>query len=153
MVGRRGSGIAQTSRFDGVYRLGLLLFLLGCSGGDPTATDPALIFEDGFENPQQEVEILAQGGTMVRGVDAWLKLAPRVTELRLRRQDEYVHEECGEMLDWFRHVTDDRDLQHPHGGFNCRVLKDSRFSFDNGRWLLTDRSRGVSYYRLWKKNP
>jgi hypothetical protein len=131
----------------------LLLLLLGCSGDDPTATDPALIFEDGFENPWQEVEILAQGGTRVRGFDAWLKLASRMTALRLRRADEYLDAGCGEMADWFHGVTGDKDLQHQHGGFVCQQLKDPRFKFDNGRWLLVDMTRGVSYYRIWKKNP
>lgn len=134
-------------------KYGLLLFLLGCSGGDPTAPDPDLIFEDGFENPGQEVEILAHGGTRVRGFDAWLKLLPRMTALRLRGNDEYVFADCGEMVNWFQGVTGDRDLQHLHGGFSCLALKDPRFKFDNGRWLLTDRANGFSYYRIWKREP
>jgi len=48
--------------------------LAGCSGGDPTATDPTLLFEDGFANPPDQVRIMAEGGTMVRGLDGWLKL-------------------------------------------------------------------------------
>jgi hypothetical protein len=133
-------------------RLGYLLLcvIAGCSGGDPTATDPRLIFEDAFENPLDEVEILAEGGTMVRGFDAWLKLAPKLTTLRPRNLSNYAYEDCDAMTAWFHEVTGDGNLQTLHSGLICQASKNPRFKFDNGRWLLTDRSEGLSYYRTWK---
>jgi hypothetical protein len=128
----------------------ILSMLAGCSGGDPTATDPELIFEDAFENPLEEVEVLAEGGAMVRGFDAWLKLSPRLTTLRPRNQSDYTYDDCSTMVTWFHDVTGDENLQHPHSGLICQALTDPRFKFDNGRWLLTDRSRGLTYYRVWK---
>jgi hypothetical protein len=132
--------------------IALLFTIAGCSGGDPTATDPLLIFEDAFENPAEEVDILAEGGTMVRGLDAWLKLSPKLTTLRPRNQSGYAYQECEEMLTWFHRVTRDTNLQRLHSGLICQASKEPRFKFDNGRWLLTDRSKGFSYYRIWKHN-
>ncbi|MES9990516.1 MAG: hypothetical protein ABW098_01075 [Candidatus Thiodiazotropha sp.] len=129
-----------------------LLILLGCSGGDPTAANPTLIFEDGFENPLQEVEILAEGGTIVRGLDAWLKLEPKMSTLRLRNAADYGYGDCGEMVTWFYQATEDENLSSLHSGFICQVAKEPRFKFDNGRWLLSDRTKGLFYYRIWKHN-
>ncbi|MCU7846633.1 MAG: hypothetical protein KZQ89_01280 [Candidatus Thiodiazotropha sp. (ex Lucinoma kastoroae)] len=81
--------------------LWLIILLIGCSGGDPTATDPPLIFKDGFENSLQEVDILADGGTMVRGFDAWLKIVPKLTTIRLRKAVDYDYRACGELVVWF----------------------------------------------------
>ncbi|MEW8508770.1 MAG: hypothetical protein AB2598_18925 [Candidatus Thiodiazotropha sp.] len=134
------------------FRFWPLFFLLGCSGGDPTVANPALIFKDGFDNPLQAVEILAEGGTMVHGLDVWLKLEPRMTELRLRRANDYVYDDCGEMVAWFHGVTGDETLRAMHSGFICQVSEEPRFKFDNGRWLLSDRTKGVFYYRIWKNN-
>jgi hypothetical protein len=130
----------------------LLLLVVGCSGGDPTATDPGLIFKDGFENSADEVDILAEGGTMVRGFDAWLKLSPKLTTLRPRNPSTYLYHDCAEMVVWFHQVTADDNLQQLHSGLTCQVSKDPRFKFDNGRWLLTDRSKGWHYYRIWKQH-
>jgi hypothetical protein len=130
----------------------LFLVIAGCSGGDPTATDPHLIFEDAFENPVEEVDILAEGGTMVRGFDAWLKLSPKLTTLRPRNQADYTYHDCEEMVAWFYDVTGDVNLQRLHSGLICQASTERRFKFDNGRWLLTDRSKGYSYYRVWKHN-
>ncbi|MCM8857176.1 MAG: hypothetical protein LC541_16370 [Candidatus Thiodiazotropha sp.] len=131
--------------------LWLIILLIGCSGGDPTATDPTLIFKDGFENSLQEVDILADGGTMVRGFDAWLKIVPKLTTIHLRNAANYDYRECGELVVWFYKVTRDTNLQQLHNGLVCQESIDPRFKFDNGRWLLTDRSNGVAYYRTWKK--
>ncbi|MBT2989861.1 MAG: hypothetical protein KME65_12980 [Candidatus Thiodiazotropha sp. (ex Ctena orbiculata)] len=135
----------------GIGRFWPLCLILGCSGGDPTAADPTLIFEDGFENPLEEVEILAQGGTIVNGLDAWLKLEPRMAALQLRRASDYVYGDCGEMVAWFHGVTGDENLEPQHSGFVCQHFKEPRFKSDNGRWLLTDRSKGCFYYRIWNK--
>ncbi|MCU7929244.1 MAG: hypothetical protein KZQ90_00445 [Candidatus Thiodiazotropha sp. (ex Codakia rugifera)] len=131
--------------------LWLVILLIGCGGGDPTATDPTLIFKDGFENPLQEVDILADGGTMVRGFDAWLKIVPKLTTIRLRKAADYDYRACGELVVWFYKVTGDTNLQQSNNGLVCQESIDPRFKFDNGRWLLTDRSNGVVYYRTWKK--
>ncbi|MEW8029486.1 MAG: hypothetical protein AB2792_04890 [Candidatus Thiodiazotropha sp.] len=130
----------------------LLFTLAGCSGGDPTATDPLLILEDAFENPPEEVDILAEGGSMVRGFDAWLKLSPRLTTLQPRKMSEYAYHDCEGMVVWFHAVTGDDNLQQPHSGLICQASREPRFKFDNGRWLLTDRSEGYAYYRVWKHN-
>ncbi|MEJ2618744.1 MAG: hypothetical protein P8163_00505 [Candidatus Thiodiazotropha sp.] len=132
--------------------LGFILLLNGCSGGDPTATDPELIFEDGFENPYDQVSLLAEGGTMVRGFSAWLKLSSEVTDLKPRRSREYVYVDCQEPIEWFHQVTGDEGLLVNQGQLICQRFSDDRFDFDNGRWLVTDQSRGIIYYRVWKQN-
>lgn len=132
----------------------LMPLLAGCSsGGDPTATDPALLFEDGFTSPPNQVRILAEGGTRVRGLDGWLKLQPKQTAIEPRHEDEYVYRECSAPLAWFSEVTGDPALREDAGGLLCQERVDPRFDFDNGRWLVTDRSRGLVYYRIWKKYP
>jgi hypothetical protein len=128
----------------------ILIWLQGCSGGDPTATDPELIFKDGFENDLAEVELLDDGGTMVRGFSAWLKIAPKLSELRLRRADEYQDVACDALADWFQKATGDRSLSTYRSRLSCQGFTDPRFDFDNGRWRVTDRSTGVVYYRVWK---
>jgi hypothetical protein len=129
----------------------LLPLLVACSdGGDPTATDPQLLYEDAFVTPPSEVEILAEGGVMVRGLDGWLKLQPGITGLQPRHPGRFALRDCAEPLAWFSQATGEAALASGNGNFVCRESIDPRFPFDNGRWLLTDRSRGNVYYRIWK---
>ena len=132
---------------------GLCLLLAGCSAGDPTASDPALVFEDGFTNAPSEVTVLAEGGTIVRGFDAWLKLQQQQTAIEARQHDDYVYRDCAAPLAWFSEVTGDPGLQADAPGMVCEERVDPRFEFDNGRWLVTDRQRGLVYYRIWKHYP
>ncbi len=135
------------------WLLGLPL-LIGCSGGgDPTATDPQRLVEDAFVSPLSQVEILAEGGTLVRGLEAWLKLQPGPTGLELRHPGRFTLVECAEPLAWFADHTAERELAAGGGGFECRESVDPRFSFDNGRWLVRDRRTGLVYYRIWKHYP
>ncbi|MCU7811150.1 MAG: hypothetical protein KZQ77_07925 [Candidatus Thiodiazotropha sp. (ex Notomyrtea botanica)] len=131
-------------------RLWGLLLLTGC-GGDPTAANPWLVYEDGFLSEPSEVEILAEGGTRVRGLDAWLKFQPRQAEIEPRNPDAYRYRDCDEPLAWFKAVTGDQGLQGGFSGLLCQEAIDPRFDFENGRWLVTDRNRGFVYYRIWKK--
>jgi hypothetical protein len=134
-------------------RIGLapLALLAACGGGDPTATDPRLLFEDAFLNPPGEVEIVAEGGTMVRGVDAWLKLRPGITApLKPRQAERYIPRDCSEPLAWFAKASGDSGLVAAEGDILCREAIDPRFEFENGRWLVADRTRGLVYYRIWK---
>ena len=130
-------------------RVVALLLLSGCSGGDPTATDPELLYEDAFVTPLSEVEILAEGGVMVRGLDGWLKLQPGTQGLKLRHPNRFSFIDCAEALDWFAQVTKKPGLAGA-GSYACQQSVDPRFPFDNGRWLVTDRSSGLVYYRIWK---
>jgi hypothetical protein len=133
-----------------LWLLGLPL-LIGCSGGgDPTATDPQRLYEDAFVSPLSQVEILAEGGTMVRGLDAWLKLRPGPTGLEPRHPERFSLRECAEPLAWFAETAAESAPVSTQGGFDCRELVDPRFAFDNGRWLVTDRTTGLVYYRIWK---
>jgi hypothetical protein len=126
------------------------VLIAGCGDkGDPTATDPRLLYEDAFTTPLSRVEILAEGGTMVRGVDGWLKLLPDGAELTLRYPDRFTFRACDEPLAWFAEKSGEAGLASA-GSFVCQESIDPRFTFDNGRWLVTDRSRGVVYYRIWK---
>lgn len=127
-----------------------LLLLAGCSGGDPTATDPRLLFEDAFDNFPSEVEVVAEGGTMVRGLDGWLKLRPGITALKPRQMESYRYRDCAEPLAWFANTNGEAGLASRQGGVVCQEWIDPRFQFDNGRWLVTDRSSGLVYYRIWK---
>jgi hypothetical protein len=134
-----------------VLSLGGAFQLLGCSGGDPTATDPDLIFEDGFETTRGDVEILAQGGTMVRGFNAWLKIIPKQSGIRPRGLSNYTDIDCQEPAEWFYKVTGDQGLKSYQSELTCQQFTDARFNFDNGRWLVTDPSNGTVYYRIWKQ--
>jgi hypothetical protein len=136
-------------RLAGSWVLGLLS-LAGCSGGDPTATDPDLLFEDAFDNAPSEVEVVADGGTMVRGLDGWLKLRPGITGLKPRQVERYSYRDCAEPLAWFAKASGEAGLASGQGGFVCQESSDPRFQFDNGRWLVTDRGSGLVYYRIWK---
>ena len=129
---------------------GFAMLLSACSAGDPTATDPELIFEDGFENPLDEVEILAEGGTMVRGFSAWLKIAPKQAGIRPRKEADYLYIDCKEPAEWFHGVTGDDGLKAFQSRLICQAFTDPRFKFDNGRWMVTDTSNGIVYYRVWK---
>jgi hypothetical protein len=125
--------------------------IVGCSAkDDPTATDPQRLFEDAFTSPLSQVEILAEGGTMVRGLDGWLKLMPDTTGLKLRHPDRFTYRDCDEPLAWFAVNRPEAGLEPAFGHFVCQESIDPRFPFDNGRWLLTDRTTGVVYYRTWK---
>ncbi len=132
------------------YGFLLLLLLQGC-GGDPTATDPKLLYEDAFLTPLSEVEILAEGGTMVRGLDGWLKLAPKVSQIEPRKPESYEFIDCEEPLAWFREATGDTGLASGYSGIVCQRAVEKRFDFNNGRWLVSDRNRGLVFYRIWKK--
>jgi hypothetical protein len=132
-------------------RFGLfyLVLLASCSSGDPTATDPKLLYEDAFVTPPSQVEILADGGVMVRGLDGWLKLRPGTQGLRLRYPGRFSLRDCEEPVAWFA-ATVDGLVPAANGNYNCQASIDPRFPFDNGRWLVTDRSTGLVYYRIWK---
>jgi hypothetical protein len=134
-----------------LQRAGLfaLSLLAACSSGDPTATDPKLLYEDAFVTPPSQVEILADGGVMVRGLDGWLKLRPGIQGLKLRYPDRFSFRDCEEPLVWFAKATGEPGLASA-GNYTCQVSVDPRFPFDNGRWLVTDRSSGLVYYRIWK---
>jgi hypothetical protein len=131
----------------------MLPLLAGCSGGDPTATDPAMLFEDAFLTPPDQVSILADGGTMVRGLDGWLKLQPKLSGLEARHEDEFVYRDCSQPLAWFSEATGDKRLLEENASLLCQERVDPRFNFDNGRWLVRDRTHGLVYYRIWKKFP
>ncbi|MCG7948946.1 MAG: hypothetical protein AB2747_14225 [Candidatus Thiodiazotropha taylori] len=134
------------------FYIGLSLMMTGCSGGDPTATDPELIFEDGFETSYDRVTLLDEGGTMVRGFSAWLKLSSELTDLRLRRSSDYEFVDCERPAEWFHQVSGDGALLVNRGALTCQRFTEKRFDFDNGRWLVSDNSRGIIYYRVWKLN-
>ncbi|MES9940948.1 MAG: hypothetical protein ABW104_20425 [Candidatus Thiodiazotropha sp. 6PLUC2] len=136
----------------GVVLHTVLIWQLGCSGGDPTATDPELIFKDGFENSLEEIELLADGGVMVRGFSAWLKILPKQTDIHLRNEADYLSVDCQAPAAWFLEVTGDEVLSKYQSHLNCQQYSDNRFDFDNGRWLVTDNSSGIVYYRVWKLN-
>jgi len=122
--------------------------LVGC-GGDPTAADPDLILEDGFVSGRSRVEILAEGGTITRGLDAWLKLLPG-GDLRLRHEDEYRFVSCTEPVEWFNQVLPQAELDATATGLVCRAYSNTVFDYPNGRWFVEDRGVGVVYYRVWK---
>jgi hypothetical protein len=123
--------------------------LIGCGGGDPTATDPALIFEDGFVDGASQTEILSDGGTITRGLDAWLKLKPS-GDLRLRHADRFRFTDCAEAVAWFNGVLPERELDSSAQNLVCRAYSNPAFDFSNGRWFVENRSRGSVYYRVWK---
>ena len=125
---------------------------LAACDGDPTAADPETVFEDGFSTSLQEVTLEGAGGTVVRGYDAWLKILPRNGRLSPRRQAEYDYLDCAEPRTYFNRVLGSDELAHVHAYLECLVLRDPRFDFENGRWLVHNRSNGRYYFRVWKHN-
>lgn len=126
-----------------------LMSALGCGNEDPTATNPRSVFVDAFETPIEEVRIEAEGGTVVRGYEAWLKLL-HSGELKPRREGEYEDMDCAAAVSYFSRVlpADAQRLERAY--LDCRGFSDSRFDFDNGRWLVHDSGTGYYYYRVWK---
>ena len=129
------------------------LLLAGCSG-DPTATDPEKVFADGFETPIERVHIEAEGGTVVRGYDAWLKIVPR-SQLTARRESEFHYIDCAGPRAYLSKALGSDELSSGHAHLDCLGLIDERFAFDNGRWVIRNRSNGRVYFRVWKhySNP
>ncbi len=125
-----------------------LLGLLGCSG-DPTATDPVLVFADGFQSSIEQVEIVADGGTITGGFNAWLKLLPR-GRLQLRHETDFTDRDCTAAVEWFQHAMQSRELDLKNGGLVCLEYVNNAFNYPNGRWLIEDRNTGYVYYRVWK---
>ncbi len=123
--------------------------LLAACSGDPTAAAPQKVYMDGFETPIDEVRIEAEGGTVVRGYDAWLKILPS-NRLMPRREDEYRYIDCAEPRAFFARVLGSDALAERHANLDCLQLTDERFEFDNGRWLIRNRSDGRVYFRVWK---
>jgi hypothetical protein len=89
---------------------------------------------------------------MVRGYDAWLKILPHV-RLIPHRQEEYEFFDCTEPRIYFNRVLGSDELDSAHAQIECLGLHDSRFDFDNGRWLVQNRSNGSYYFRAWKHYP
>ncbi len=131
----------------------IALLLSGCSA-DPTASTPDKVFADGFETPVEKVVIEAEGGTVVRGYEAWLKIHPS-TRLVARLEDAYGYIDCTTPRDYFNKVLNSDELSERHAHLDCLGLTDERFDFDNGRWLIRNRSNGRVYFRVWKhySNP
>ena len=126
-----------------------IAIVTGC-GGDPTASSPEKVFKDGFETPLSEVRIEAEGGTVVRGYDAWLKILAE-NGLELRRDGEYDYVDCAEPRAFFHRVLNSDELAAGRAYIECLGSTDPRFDFDNGRWLVHDRTGGRYYYRVWKR--
>ena len=127
----------------------LLSILMGACSGDPTASTPEKVFADGFSTPIDQVRIEAEGGTVVRGYDAWLKLRPEAV-LTPRREGEYDDIDCAEPRVFFNRVLNSDELSEQHADLDCLGMTDSRFDFDNGRWLIRSRTDGRVYFRVWK---
>lgn len=126
-----------------------LCILGGCNGGDPTASTPELVFEDGFLSPLADVMIEAEGGTVVGGYDAWLKLLPR-GELIPRFEVDYRYIDCGEPRAFFAAVLNSDELSPTKASLTCRLYRDERLEFDSGRWLVENHVDGRYYFRAWK---
>ena len=122
--------------------------MLGCSG-DPTASDSVLVLEDGFVSGTDKTEIVADGGTITEGFNAWLKLLPHGA-LQLRNESDFSYQDCAEAADWFNHSMQRKELDPDAAGLVCRGYANSDFKFPNGRWYIEDRNSGYVYYRIWK---
>ena len=141
-----------------VGQMGVLMVALmtavaapGC-GGDPTASDARKVLADGFVSGRAGTTILAEGGTIIGGYDAWLALVP-APELTPRFADGYRPIPCGEPADWF--VSRGAISLAGAGDtvLECRAYTDARLSIPNGRWLISDRRDGRLYFRVWKGRP
>jgi hypothetical protein len=138
-------------RFTRLCALGFAIACLGACGGDPTASTPEKVFADGFLNPLEEVSIEAEGGTVVRGYDAWLKILPQFA-LNPRYADQYQPIDCQAPRVYFSRVLRSDELAPTHARLECLGASDARFSFDNGRWLIYKVTDGRYYFRVWKHN-
>ena len=136
--------------YAGVLHAAALIPLLSACGGDPTAATPEKVFADAFETPIEEVSIEAEGGTVVGGYDAWLKILPS-NRLLARNEGGYAYIDCAAPRAWFNRVLGSDELSERHAHLDCLGLTDPRFDFDNGRWLIRNRSNGRIYFRVWKR--
>jgi hypothetical protein len=140
-------------RYPGFFAPSLLAatILGGCGhgGDDPTAATPELVFEDGFLSPWKEVTIEAADGTVVSGYEAWLKLLPR-SDLVARHEREYEFRDCTEPRAYFSRVLKSDELSPNNASLVCREFSDPRLDFENGRWLVENRTNGRVYFRVWK---
>jgi hypothetical protein len=123
--------------------------LPGC-GGDPTATDPRKVLADGFVAGLDGTTILAEGGTVIGGYDAWLALDP-APGLTPRFEDAYRPIPCAEPAAWFAARGAATLERAGDTALDCRAFTDERLSIANGRWLVTDRRDGRVYFRAWKR--
>ena len=121
---------------------------IGC-GGDPTATDARKVLADGFVSGRDGTTILAEGGTIIGGYDAWLALVP-APDLTPRFADAYRSIPCAEPVEWFAARGAARLAGVGDTALDCRAYADTRLSIPNGRWLITDRRDGRVYFRVWK---
>jgi hypothetical protein len=126
-------------------------FAGGCGGGDPTASNPERVFQDGFVSPLEEVVIEAEGGTVVRGYDAWLKLLPIGGNPVPRFEAQYRPVNCAEPRAFFARVLGGDRVASPEAELICRFYQDPRLDFDNGRWVVESPIDGRLYFRAWKR--
>ncbi|MGA7983231.1 MAG: hypothetical protein WCA32_23765 [Chromatiaceae bacterium] len=92
----------------------------------------------------------AAGGTVVHGYDAWLKLSPK-GPLIPRFEDRYQQVDCAEPRAFFVNVLKSDELSRHGAVLTCSGYTDPRLHFDNGRWLVMDRTSGRVYFRVWKR--
>jgi hypothetical protein len=126
-----------------------LLALAACDAGDPTAANPQKVFRDGFVAPSlAAVKIEAEGGSVVRGYDAWLKLST-LHALQARHGEAFRVIDCAQPRRFFQRVLVDDDWPED-ALLRCLGMSDTRFAFDNGRWLIYNTANGRYYFRVWK---
>lgn len=123
-------------------------WLAGCGGGDPTATDPLKVFADGFLSNADGVVIEAEGGTIIGGYDAWLRLmSPGPLEARFG--DLFESMACDAPVAYFTRVAG-ADGFAAGSRLSCRAYHDDRLDIPNGRWLVEDEHSGRTWFRVWK---
>ena len=133
-----------------VAALAALLALAGCArSDDPTAPQPKKVYKDAFETPIDQVEIEADGGTIVGAYDAWLRLLPS-RELTPRFAAEYRPADCEPAVAYFAPKLALEGLTLPTGTLRCSAYRNDKLPFENGRWLVEDTASGRVHYRIWK---
>jgi len=123
------------------------IHIAGCGSADPTATDPLKVFADGFLSDPDRVVIEAEGGTIIGGYDAWLRLMP-AEPLQPRFADGFEPIDCDAPVAWLRRVAGAEGLDST--GLLCRAYRDARLDIPNGRWLVEDYRDGRTWFRVWK---
>lgn len=129
----------------------VVLVLNGCGGGDPTATDPQKVFADGFVSDPGRVVIEAEGGTIIGGYDAWLRMMP-AEPVKPRFADGFEPIDCTAPVAWFAAKAGEEGLfdDEDGGRLFCRGYRDERLGIPNGRWLVKDYGTGRTWFRVWK---
>ena len=145
--GRRFSGRGVAASLCGLTLA--LLFAACARSDDPTSPQPKKVYRDGFSTPVSEVEIEADGGTILGAYDASLIIRAE-SPLALKGSFEYRPVDCGPLVAYFERELRLANTSIAVSLLDCQQATDPRLPFENGRWVAHSATGGRLFYRVWK---